>query len=147
MNPDLEQAFSFWLDRTARIMKHYAASRAQALELGITIDQWMLLAMVFESPGISQDGLCERTLKDKASVARLSSILEKEQLITRVRKPDNAREYALHCTTKGKEKVKFLLPYVQKAREVGMEGLRDEEVQQLTVILQQVYRNYEKAMK
>lgn len=141
----LEKAFSFWLDRTARIMKQFSSKKAQELNLGITIDQWVLLAVVFQYENISQFELGNKTFKDKASVARISNVLEKEGLIERTRKPDNRREYELRCTKKGKERVQFLLPYVERARKIGIENLTAREVETLVTLLRKVYKNYEKA--
>ena len=141
----IEQAFSFWLDRTARIMKQFSSTKARELDLGITIDQWVLLAMIYQNENISQRELGERTFKDKASVARISDVLEKEGLIERLRNPENRREYRLRCTSQGKAKVAFLLPYVEEARRLGRGGLTDKEVETLISLLQRVYQNYEKA--
>lgn len=142
---NLESLFSFWLDRTARIMKQFSSSKAQELNLGITIDQWVLLATVYQYENISQFELGNKTFKDKASVARISDVLEKEVLIERVRKPENRREYELRCTEKGKEKVQFLLPYVEKARKIGLKNLTKSDVQTLVTLLKKVYQNYENA--
>lgn len=141
----VEQAFSYWLDRTARIMKQFSALKAQELELGITIDQWVLLTMIYQNTDISQRELGERTFKDKASVARISDVLEKQGLIARVRNPENRREYRLRCTEEGKKKVAFLLPYVEEARRIGRAGLSDKEVETLISLLKKVYENYEQA--
>lgn len=143
----LEQAFSFWLDRTARIMKQFSATKAEELELGITIDQWVLLAMVHQNQNISQRELGKRTFKDKASVARISDILEKQGLITRTRRPENRREYSVSCTKKGNERVEFLLPYVEQARRIGIAGLSDEEIATMISLLKRVHENYDHALK
>jgi len=143
---DIENAFSFWLDRTARIMKHFSSSKAQELKLGITIDQWVLLATIYEHENISQFELGNKTFKDKASIARIADILEKEKLIERIRKADNRREYQLKCTRKGVKKVEYLIPFVGKAREIGIKNLTKNEIKTLITILKKIYRNYEQAI-
>lgn len=143
----LGHTFSFWLDRTARMMKYFAATRAKGLALNITIDQWVILAMVCQNKGISQAELGERTFKDKASVARIADLLEKRGFLERHRNPANRREYRMHCTKAGEAKVAELLPYVQKARNIGIQGFTEEELTLLISMLQRIYRNYENAME
>lgn len=142
----IEQTFSFWIDRTARMMKYFASTKANELNLGITIDQWVVLAMISQFQNISQAELGEKTFKDKASIARISDILEKNGYIIRTRNPDNRREYMLTSTKPGIQKAGELLPYVQEAREIGIKGLTEKELTTLVSILQKIYTNYEKAM-
>lgn len=144
---EIQQAFSFWLDRTARLMKYFASSKAKELSLGITIDQWVILALINQTENISQTRLVDKSFKDKASIARISDILEKSGYIERNRNPENRREYRMKCTKLGKLKVEALLPYVQQARNIGIEGFEEEELVLLISFLQRIYQNYENAIK
>ncbi|MCB0666640.1 MAG: MarR family transcriptional regulator [Saprospiraceae bacterium] len=143
---DVEQAFSFWLDRTSRMMKLFASKKAYELKLGITIDQWVILAMIGARENITQSELCERSFKDKASVARISDILEKNKLIKRLRNPQNRREYQIRCTELGKAKIAALLPYVIEARKIGIAGFQEKELQILVSFLKRIYENYNNAL-
>jgi len=142
----LENAFSFWLDRTARMMKYFASTKALELNLDITIDQWVVLARAAELGRATQQELADKTFKDKASIARIAETLEKKGLIERHRNPDNRREYIVKTTLPGKSRVKELLPHIQTARSIGMQGFGDEEINTLIKMLQRIYHNYEKAL-
>lgn len=143
---EIEQAFSFWLDRTSRMMKLFASKKAHELNLGITIDQWVILAMIDTKEDITQSELCERSFKDKASVARISDILERNKLIRRQRNPQNRREYQIRCTERGKAKIAALQPYVTEARKIGMAGFQEKELQILVSFLKRIYENYHNAL-
>lgn len=144
---EIQKAFSFWIDRTSRMMKYFASTKANELDLGITIDQWVILLMVSKGDNISQTDIVERTFKDKASVARISDILDKKGYIERKRNPENRREYMMKATKKGVLKVEQLTPYVLEAREIGMNGFSEEERVSLVSMLQRIHNNYQKALE
>lgn len=144
---EIQKAFSFWLDRTSRMMKYFASTKANELNLGITIDQWVILLIISQGDNISQTDIVERTFKDKASVARISDILDKKGYIERKRNPENRREYMMKSTKRGILKVEELTPYVMEAREIGMKGFSEEELVSLVSMLQRIHNNYQKALE
>lgn len=144
---EIQKAFSFWIDRTSRMMKYFASAKAIELDLGITIDQWVILLMISQGDDISQTEIVQRTFKDKASVARISDILEKKEYIERKRNPENRREYMMKATKKGIMKIEELTPHVLEAREIGMKGFTEEELVSLVSMLQRIHNNYQTALE
>ena len=52
--------------------------------LEITIEQWSILYHLWKEDGLSQQELCTRTFRDKASITRLIDNIEKLGLVERI---------------------------------------------------------------
>lgn len=59
--------------------------------LEITIEQWSILYHLWKEDGLSQQELCTRTFRDKASITRLIDNIEKLGLVERIASKDDRR--------------------------------------------------------
>ena len=71
--------------------------------LNITIEQWVLLSIVSQNPGITQTEIAKIGLKDKTNVMRILDVLEKNKLIVRQSDKNNRRIFKIYLTSNGEK--------------------------------------------
>ena len=73
-----------------------------------------MLYRLFETQGLTQCGLGERTLKDKTTITRILDRLEARALLTRCRDDRDRRSQRLYLTPAGEALVRALVPLVRQ---------------------------------
>jgi len=143
MNPNLNEVYIFQLEKTLRAIKLYKKQVMKGTGLDITSDQWVLIKRISEVPGINQKDLASSTFKDPASVKRTLDLLEKMGFVERSVVDSDRREHALHLTGEGDSLVHRMLPIAIDIRAKGVRGVSQEEMDQLSTILQKIQKNFE----
>ena len=136
------QPYGSLIELTAKIMKQRLQRKFNALELGITVDQWLILDVLLQTDGISQYNIAQKTYKDAPTVTRIIDLLEKKSLIERRTDTDDRRKYSIFLSKRGKEKAEKVLPLVQEYRKKGWEGLKKEDYEKLKEILTTIQQNF-----
>lgn len=102
-----------------------------------------LLLHIAENPGISQDGLSQKTGADKSNIARHMAVLEEKGLVCRAPDPSDRRVLCLQLTDQARE----MLPKLQKAMEdwekTILQGLSNWETSQLMSLLARIRQGIE----
>lgn len=137
----LEEVVLYLIDQTARISKRYAQRTFDERQMGITVDQWVLLKIIHEHPGLSQKALAEKAIRDGASVTRTLDLLEKKGLLQRKALPDNRRQYAVELSIEGQRFVNRHMDMVQQQRQNSVKGLSKTEITLLKTILLKMQDN------
>lgn len=140
--PDKQSELTgFLLERTAKRMKQYFQQQLAAADAGITVDQWVILQMLDKNDGLNQLDIARATFKDAPTVTRIIDLLCQKGLTQRVADPADRRRFNILLTDQGREKAETVLPIIRTARRQAWSGLSDEEVSQLTGILNTVFEN------
>ena len=140
-NEQLNNIVNFLLEHTVRQMRGYAQRQLDALQTGITVDQWVLLKIVEERGNISQVELAQIAHKDTASVTRTLDLLQKKDLIQRIDDEFDRRKYRIALTPQGLTFVTQHLPFVNQIRGQIVQGLSQGEIDSLKKILQKIRLN------
>jgi len=140
-NVKINNIVNFLLEQTVRRMRGYAQRQLDSLQVGITVDQWVLLKILDERGQISQVELAQTGHKDAASVTRILDILQKKRLIQRVDDEYDRRKYMISLTPEGRKFVADHLPFINQIRAQIVQGLTDEEIQTLKRILEKIRQN------
>jgi len=135
--------YGFYIERTAKCMKQNLQRRFNAMKFGITVDQWVILDVLYEHDGMSQYEIADRTYKDAPTVTRIIDLLCKKDLTTRVIDEQDRRRFNIFLTPEGKIKVEEMLPVVREFRHRGWEGLCKEDHEKLMVILDKIFNNFQ----
>jgi len=72
------------------------------LRLGATADQFVVLTLLAEEDGITQQELVRRVYSDANTVTAMLALLERQKLIRRTRDDDDLRVRLVHLTAKGR---------------------------------------------
>lgn len=141
MEKHIEQVVLFQIDKTSKIAKQYSQKEFDRLNLGITIEQWILLKIIEETAPLSQKELANKSLRDPASITRTLDLLEKKQLIQRENIVNNRRQYHINLTLQGANFVRMNMNLINKHRQKSTEGFSDEELKLLREMLLRIQQN------
>ncbi len=75
---------------------------AQLARLGVTADQFVLLSILAEGDGITQQQLVRRASSDPNTVRAMLVLLERRGLVSRTRHPTDGRARSVGLTRKGR---------------------------------------------
>lgn len=141
MEEDYFNTYSFLLDRTSRRVKQYAKQQFKKLDFGVTVDQWIILKKLKESPGIYQSELAEVTFKDTPTLTRIIDLLCEKALVLRKTDPSDRRKFKIILTDGGLSKVNELSPKVASIRKKAWQNLQKEDFDHFKCVLDTIYNN------
>jgi MarR family transcriptional regulator, transcriptional regulator for hemolysin len=143
MKKELETTVLYVIDQTTKIAKQYSQKEFDLLGIGITVEQWILLKVVEEKSGLSQNELAKETNRDPASITRTLDLLQKKGLIIREAIADNRRQYNIMLSQEGLDFVKQNMPLINDMRNISINGFTKEEVDSLISMLYRIQKNME----
>lgn len=138
---NINNVLLFQIERTSKIARQYSQRDFDRLQLGITVDQWILLKIIDEAADLSQRELAQRSERDPASITRSVDLLEKKQLLQRDVIPGNRRQYRIQLTEKGKSMVADNRELILQHRAKSVEGFSPEELTTLHDLLTRMQNN------
>jgi len=113
----------------------------QAKSFNITPEQWGVLNRLWESEGIHQSALAQKTAKDRHNITRILNLLEKNGFIHRIPDGEDRRRLNVYLTKEGKALKQKLIPIVIDYLEKCFEGLTQEDIQSLKRVHEHILKN------
>lgn len=141
MQNKLQSTLLFTIDQTTRMTKLHAQREFDFLDIGITIEQWVVLKMVDENPGIGQNALAQETGRDPASISRTLNSLEISGLLKRTLSPQSLKKRCVYLTPEGKYFVFQNMPLINNLRKESIQGFTTDEIDQLASMLIKIQIN------
>lgn len=141
MRQDLFDVIPFLIEQVSKKSRKYSQREFDDKELGITVDQWVLLKIVEQNNGISQRELADLSMRDAASITRSLDLLEKMTLISRNPIDGNRRQYSIRIEKKGEQFIKNNMEMVGRHRAQLVDGLSEGEINQIKRLLSQMIKN------
>ena len=138
---DLSNVIFYSIERAIKTYRQFAQRRLVAAGATITVDQWLVLNVIEEEPGIQQGAIAELVFKDKASIARMIDLLVQAGLVDRSVPADDRRSVQLKLTRKGRKQLAGLKPIVQRYRQQALKGVEPREVLALEATLKKITTN------
>ena len=93
--------YSFLTGRVSTAIGRRLQRNFKESGLNITAEQWSVLYFLWESEGLSQQEIAKLTYRDKPSVSRLISNLEKQKILIRVNSEGDKRANQIYLTALG----------------------------------------------
>lgn len=137
--------YGYILESTAKKIKLELQHKFNAMNVDITVDQWVVLLELHNHGTQNQVSLCEHCTKDAPTMTRIIELLLKKNLILRETEKVDRRKYNISLAKDGKALVKKLLPIVVEFRKKGWEGLTDKDFDLLQRVLNKIQQNFETA--
>jgi hypothetical protein len=109
--------------------------------LEITIEQWSILYHLWKEDGLSQQELCTRTFRDKASITRLIDNLEKQGLVTRVASNTDRRINKVCLMEAAKPLQQMTYDIANQTMNEALQNITKDEIEVVKNVLQRVYDN------
>jgi DNA-binding MarR family transcriptional regulator len=135
----LEDDLGFLLARAHRAMRRWLMARLDFL--GVTYEQFVVLAYLWQEANISQSELAQRTFMDKTSLARMLHRMENAGLLFRTPDASDARVNRVHLTSLGRDLQGKIGPLRSEGLQKATQSLSKEEVKGLKRLLNHIYGN------
>ncbi|GAA4462755.1 hypothetical protein GCM10023189_39850 [Nibrella saemangeumensis] len=137
----LNEVIFYSLEKTIKRYRQFAQAHIDHAGIDITIDQWLVLNVIRDSPELGQVEIGERIFKDQASVARIIELLVKKKLIVRTPSASDRRKLDMQLTESGQRLMNVVTPIVHNYRRLALEGLNEKDIDQLKIILDVIFTN------
>ncbi len=131
-----------YIGKTYKMMHSFISDVIQQNKLDITVEQWVFLKVVSESPTpIFQNDLALITKRNKASLTRLLNTLEKKELIFRKTLDNDSRKKYVFISEKGIELFNNTRPVFMDAMQLMQSGISDSELEQFFKTITKIQYN------
>lgn len=135
----------YLISKTELFQKLAALKYCKINGFALTFEQIDLLHILYQEDDITQTELGKVALKDKANVARIIGILEKKGFVNRELATHNNRmAKKVFITEAGRNEIDKIMPIILAAHEKIMEGISEEQIENLKTTLEIYRRNIEK---
>jgi len=138
---DFEKSVGPWLGRTVKMVDYHLQEAFQNAGLDLTKEQMVVLKKLHEQDGLNQNELAFLTFRDKSSLARLLSKMEKKQYIIRKQHIEDKRINNVFLTEHGKAIFTKTRPSVQNVIDLIENGVSASEKNQIITILKKIQTN------
>lgn len=133
------------IEKTAKLFKlSFARQLMMHPEIDITVDQWVIIQLLYKHGEMSQQDLAEQSFKDAPTVTRIIDLLENKNYVLRVSDPGDRRKFIIRLTGEGAAMHARVLPILEEFRNESYAGLSNEELGTLEYILNKIFTNLSK---
>ena len=137
----LQDVVFYSIESASKAYRRFAQARLNASGIDITIDQWLVLKTIHESPDVTLHQVGTSIFKDFASVTRIVQLLERKGLLRRKPHPNDGRRSELVLTSAGESVIRTVEPIAQANRRHALSGIDAEEVARLREVLKRITEN------
>lgn len=137
----LNEVIFYVLEKTIKQYRQFAQSNIDRAGIDITIDQWLILNVIQESPALAQFEIGERVFKDQASVARIINLLVKKELLIQSVSRDDRRRIDRSLTPRGQQLLLAVTPIIAQNRSTALQELSGPAIEQLRQTLEAIFKN------
>lgn len=118
-------------------------SNLEFKEYNLTKGQYLYLVRICENPGIIQEKVAEMIKIDRTTASRAIKKLEINGFIEKKPDEQNKKIKKLYPTEKGEHIFPFIIRENKHSNEVALSGFSEEEVKNISSLLQRVRKNVE----
>jgi len=142
-NIDFENSIGPWLGKTVKIVDYYLQETLKEKNLDLTKEQMIVLKRLHDKNGQSQNELAFITLRNKSSLTRLLSNMEKKHYIIRKKSKNDKRINHVHLTDFGIETFKRVKPILKNMISTMEQNISASEKEQIISILKKIQYNFD----
>lgn len=117
--------------------------KAKLSPLNLAPEQNLILMLLWEQDGLSQNEIAKGLNKDKTNIARMINSLEKKGFIRRQCSKTDARSFHINLTENGKQLSKMVYPIIEEFNRIVRSGIMQEELETVEKVLMKIRQNVE----
>lgn len=136
-----DEFYNFLTGRVSTAIARRLQRNFKESGLPVTAEQWSVLYFLWETEGLSQQDLARLTYRDKPSISRLISNLEKQQLLERVCCQDDKRANKIYLTSQGRKIKQRCMLQAEKTISEALQGIDARSMNQAQQLLETVFAN------
>lgn len=139
---DFNKTLAPWIGLTYKMMDQYFADVLLKNKIQVTKQQWIILKILNEkNDEVIQNDLAFITNRNKTSLTRLISVMEKNNLVYRTISKEDARKNLIFSTETGKKLFEQMKPLMLTSIKNIQKGLTEDDIFQLIKILSKIQNN------
>lgn len=135
-----EDCIGFELKLTKNVME--SEYNKYFKKYGISNEQALLLAYVYECPGITQTQIAEQLLKNKTTITRMIDTLVKAGRLERKSSTEDRRVFHIYISKEAGDMIKELTPLFEKRDEDVKELIGEKDYQTTIEVLKKIREYY-----
>ena len=139
---DFENSLLPWMGKTVKIIEYFLHKGFKDNGLDLTKEQMIVLKKLHQNNGLNQNELAFLVLRDKSSLARLLSKMEKKDYIKRVQCEKDKRCNNIYLTKLGSEVFAKCKPIIKNLMQTFESGITEKEKDIVIKILKKVQNNF-----
>jgi len=129
----LQDFISIKIHKTDLLLTSFIKTKLEPFNLAP--EQNLIMMLLWEQDGITQNQIVEKLDKDKTNIARMASNLEKKGFVKRIECHEDRRSIRLYLTESGTKLGNQVIPIIEEFNEVVCKGISDEELLQMERLL------------
>lgn len=138
---DIKNLLSHSLNRASLLYKRRLYTEFMTSCIDLKPEQWHLLVLLHDTPGMIQSELAACTDKDPTNITRSVDCLARAGFLERRADHGDRRCYHVYLTSRGTDTVKRLLPAAQSVNYAMQDGLSEEDMLHLKRTLDIIRQN------
>ncbi|ALS22536.1 MarR family winged helix-turn-helix transcriptional regulator [Paenibacillus naphthalenovorans] len=135
----LDEYISIFIHQTDLTLTSYI--KKQLAPYNLAPEQNLVMMLLWEKDGLTQNEIAELLVKDKTNVARMLFNLEQKGFIRRACPKNDRRSLIVYLTEEGKQLGNHIIPLTEKFNELVKNGITNEELKELKRILTKISHN------
>ncbi|MEP1487140.1 MAG: MarR family transcriptional regulator [Algibacter sp.] len=139
---DFENAIVPWLGKTVKVIDYAFQELLKHNDLDLTKEQMIVLKRLHDKDGLNQNELAFLTLRNKSSLTRLLSKMERKNYILRKQSIEDKRVNNVYLTQLGKDIFLDSKPVLKEMITDVESNISKEEKEQIINILKKIQSNF-----
>ena len=139
---DFDNSVGPWLGKTIDIINYHLLELFKENNLDLTKEQMIVLKKLHDQDGISQNELALLLFRNKSSLTRLLSNMEKKDYIIRIQSKEDKRVNHVFLTALGKITFKKTRPIIKHIIDKMEQNVSPSEKQQIIKTLKKIQSNF-----
>lgn len=139
MKLTLQDYISIKIHKTDLLLTGFIKAKLEPFNLAP--EQNLIMMLLWEKDGLTQNQLGEKLNKDKTNIARMASSLEKKGFVKRSYCQDDRRSLQVNLTPYGKELGEKVIPITEKFDEIVCQNFSSDELSELERLLSKMNQN------
>jgi len=139
--PGMENLMLPWIGKTMKHIDHFIASKMAEKGIDLTRQQVILMKTLFHDGPLPQNNLAYLTDRDKTSLTRLLSTMEKKNLVARITSSEDKRVNLVHLTKNGEKVLNETTPILLEVIMHMQEGISEENQKTVINVMKKIQDN------
>lgn len=144
--PGMENVMMPWIGKTMKYIDLYIASKMAEHGINLTRQQVILMKFLYHDGPLPQNDLAFLTDRDKTSLTRLLSTMEKKNLVARITSPEDKRVNLVHLTKNGEKVLNEVAPILFEVIVKLQEGVSDSDQKVVIKAMETIQENIEREL-
>ena len=141
MFPGMEKLMMPWIGKTMKHIDLFIAHKLSGKGIILTRQQVILLKILFHDGPFVQNDLAFLTDRDKTSLTRLLSVMEKKNLVARITSPEDKRVNLVHLTKHGEKVMNETMPVLLETIMQMQSGISQKEQDTVIGVMKKIQKN------